>query len=154
MTNFILTCTASQRRLIGIGTNLHGAFGSGTSLVTLSTPLLAKYLTRARLIEVTPVAARVRVRISYQAPKGATLTKHIEITEAAERFLGSAGLQLVSGVVSEMSGEWATEALTPALGAGPAGVVGEVVGIVAAREVKRYLLQRGTFRWTYKDLDG
>jgi hypothetical protein len=60
----------------------------------------------------------------------------------------------MSSVVSEMSGEWATGALTPALGAGPAGVVGEVVGIVAAREVKRYLVQRGAHGWTYRNLDG
>jgi hypothetical protein len=151
---YILTCSASQRRLTGWGSSLQGIVGTGAWPTILDAALLARYLTRARLIEVTPAATGVRIRIGYQAPRGAPLTKHLEIMEAAERFLGSAGLQLMSSVVSEMSGEWATGALTPALGAGPAGVVGEVVGIVAAREVQRYLLQRGAHGWTYRNLDG
>lgn len=143
---YILTCTASRPPLLRWSIS-HGGPASH-SLQALTADRLAQYLTRARLIDVTPSGTVVRVRIGYQAPRGATLNKHLEITQGADRFLGSVGLQLIATVVSEMSGEWAAEALTPAIGAGPAGVVGELVGVVAAREVKRYLFQRGPLGWT------
>lgn len=147
---YVLSCSTRPRAIYGWHDSRIGGFAHPVRALTIPPNLVASHMPGCCLLDVTAETSGFgfRVRLSYSAPREAGPESHVRLAVKAQGLLAAVGEQLVSAVVSDFSGAWAAQALTPMLGAGPAGVVGELVGVVAAREVQRYLLTPSPYGWT------